>query len=346
MPSSQAWNKVVGWQMNPVERIARDFDGWQQRHPAIGFPIAVVKKFGDDQAGYLVSLLAYYAFVAAFPLLLALTAVVGVVLRSHPKLQQHLVNSAFAEFPIVGGQIHQQLGVANFGNAFTFTIGILGSLYGARGFAYSLQNTVNTLWAIPKVDWPGFPNRYLRTVATLLMLGLIVVVTGASSAAAATAASWGFGGLAARTVSFVVGTALGTGFFLALFRAAACGEIATRAMVLGAALSAVGWQLLLTAAGVIAAHQLRHAQAVAGFFGVVLGLLAWLALQATVIVYAIEIDVVRANRLWPRSIVQPPLIEADKVYYSKALRTETRRPEQRLDIAYGSDEEDDPERPT
>lgn len=326
--------------MNPIERAARGFDGWQQRHPVVGFPIAVVKKFSDDQAGYHVSLLAYYSFVAAFPLLLALTAIAGVVLRSHPELQEHLVNSAFAEFPIVGGQIHQQLGVANFGNSLSLTIGILGSLYGARGFAYSLQNTLNTLWAVPKVDWPGFPNRYVRTVGTLLLMGLIVVVTGASSAAAVKAASWGFGDLPTRTVGFVVGTALGTGFFLALFRVAACGAVSTRAMLPGAAISAAAWQLLLTVAGVVVAHQLRHAQAVAGFFGVVLGLLAWLALQATVIVYAIEIDVVRVNRLWPRSIVQPPLIEADKVYYSKALRTETRRPEQRLDIAYEDDEED------
>ena len=51
------------------------------------------------------------------------------------------------------------------------------------------------------------------------------------------------------------------------------------------------WELLLNIAGIIVAHQLRHAQAVAGLFGVVLGLLAWLALQATVIVYAIEVDV-------------------------------------------------------
>lgn len=326
--------------MNPVERAARGFDAWQQRHPVVGFPIAVVRKFGDDQAGYLVSLLAYYAFVATFPLLLALTAIAGVVLRSHPKLQQHLVNSAFAEFPIVGGQIHQQLGVANFGNTFSLVVGILGSLYGARGFANALQNTLNTLWAIPKVDWPGFPNRYLRMLATLLVLGLIVAVTGASGAAAGAAESWGFGGLPARTVSFVVGIVLGTGFFLALFRISAAGEVTTRAMLPGAAISAVGWQLLLTAAGVIVAHQLRHAQAVAGFFGVVLGLLAWLALQATVIVYAIEIDVVRVNRLWPRSIVQPPLIEADKAYYDRVLRTETRRPEQQLDIAYKTDDQD------
>jgi uncharacterized BrkB/YihY/UPF0761 family membrane protein len=84
----------------------------------------------------------------------------------------------------------------------------------------------------------------------------------------------------------------------------------------------------------VVAHQLRHAQAVAGLFGAVLGLLAWLALQATVIVYAIEADVVRAKHLWPRSIVQPPLTEADKSYYTDALRAEAQRPEQTLEIAY------------
>ena len=75
-------------------------------------------------------------------------------------------------------------------------------------------------------------------------------------------------------------------------------------------------------------------RSVAGLFGVVLGLLAWLALQATVIVYAIEADVVRARHLWPRSIVQPPLTDADKAYYTYALQAEAQRPEQRLDIAY------------
>jgi len=321
--------------MNPVERVARGFDGWQQRHAVVGFPVAVVKKFSDDQAGNLVSLLAYYAFVAVFPLLLALTAVTGVVLRDHPELQRKLLNSAFAQFPIIGGQIHQQLGVAAFGHStVSLTVGILGALFGARGFANALQNTLNTLWAVPKVDRPGFPLNYLRALASLIALGLIVVVSAASSTASALAASWGFGGLIARIISFIVGSVLGMGFFTALFRAAAAGQVTTRAMLPAAAISAIGWQLLASAAGVIVTHQLRHAQEIAGFFGVVLGLMAWLALQATVIVYAIEADVVRAKKLWPRTLVQPPLNEADKEYYTDALKAETRRPEQHVNIAY------------
>ncbi len=320
---------------NPVERIVRRFDGWQQRHTVIGFPIAVIKKFGDDEAGNLVSLLAYYSFMATFPLLLAFTAVLGVALRSHPALHQKAVNSAFAEFPIVGGQMHDQLGVETLGGTLpSLMIGVAGALVGGRGFAHAMQNTLNTVWAVPKVDRPGFFPRYLKTFSLLLLLGLIVVVTGAASTAAGTAASLGFGGLPARIVSLAVGTALGFGFFLLLFRVAVSGQVATRSMMLGAAISALGWQVLLTAAGMIITHQLRHAQAVAGLFGVVLGLLAWLALQATVIVYAIEADVVRARRLWPRSIVQPPLTDADKAYYTYALEAEAQRPEQRLKIGY------------
>jgi hypothetical protein len=36
----------------------------------------------------------------------------------------------------------------------------------------------------------------------------------------------------------------------------------------------------------------------------------------------------------PRSIVQPPLTDADRSYYTDALRAEAQRPEQRLQIAY------------
>jgi membrane protein len=121
--------------VNRIERTAREFDRWQQHHRPIAFAVAVAKKFSDDQASNLVALLAYYAFLATFPLLLALTTILGLVLRNYPRLQRDLLNSAFAEFPIIGAQIHEQLGVASFGSAFSLTIGLLGAFFGARGFA-------------------------------------------------------------------------------------------------------------------------------------------------------------------------------------------------------------------
>jgi membrane protein len=320
--------------VNRVEFLARRFDRWQQRHSLTAFTVAVIKKFGDDQAGNLVALLTYFAFISTFPLLLALTTILGVALRKYPELQRELVNSAFAEFPIIGAQIHDQLGVATFGNAFSLIVGVVGAVFGGRGFANALQDTFGTLWSVPKVDRPGFPTRYLRAAGLLLLLAVGAAVTAAASAAAGAAAALGLHGLGVRLISIAVGSVLGWAYFIAAYRIATPAVIPTRSMLPGAAISAVAWQLLLTGAGVIAAHLLRHAQAVAGLFGVVLGLLAWFGLQATVVVYAVEADVVRARHLWPRTLLPPPLTDADKAYYTYAVLAETQRPEQRLDVHY------------
>jgi hypothetical protein len=45
-------------------------DRYQQSHASLAFPFAVFRKFGDDQAGNLAALIAYYAFFSVFPLLL------------------------------------------------------------------------------------------------------------------------------------------------------------------------------------------------------------------------------------------------------------------------------------
>ena len=48
------------------------FDRFQQRHPWLGFPLAVLQKYSDDQGGYLAAMITYYGFFAIFPLLLVL----------------------------------------------------------------------------------------------------------------------------------------------------------------------------------------------------------------------------------------------------------------------------------
>ena len=45
--------------MDQLQRLLRAFDEWQQRHRWLAFPVAVVKKYGEDQAGHRAALLAY-----------------------------------------------------------------------------------------------------------------------------------------------------------------------------------------------------------------------------------------------------------------------------------------------
>lgn len=321
--------------VNPIERGVRTVDRWQQRHRVPGFIFAVIKKFGDDQAGYLVALVTYYAFLSIFPLLLALTGILGIVLSGHQHLQQQILTSTFAEFPIIGTQLRSQLGTAALPHSgFALIIGILGALLGGRGLANAIQHTLNTLWAVPKVHRPGFPFNLLRTVGLLALLGVAAALTAAAATIAGAGTILGLSGTGVHLLGLAVSTLLDIGLFFAAFRLATAKSVPTRNLIMGAVISGIAWQLLLSLAGLLIAHSLRHSQAVAGFFGIVLGLLAWFGLQATVTVYSIEADVVRAHRLWPRSITQPPLTAADKKYLTAATDAETRRPEQQVDVNF------------
>ena len=329
--------------MNPFERGVRTVDAWQQRHRPTAFVFAVFKKFGDDQAGNLVALLTYFAFLATFPLLLAMSGILGLVLKGDPSLQAKIQTSALAEFPIIGPQLKSQVGVHSLGHsAPALIIGILGAILGGRGLANAVQNTFNSVWNVPKVDRPGFPSNYLRTFGLLGLLGVGAVATAAAASLAGAGHLLGLSGLPIKILAFALSTIVDIGLFLAAFRLGTAKVIATRQLFLGAVLSGVAWQILLSFAGLIIGRDLKHAQAVAGFFGVVLGLLAWFGLQATATVYAVEADVVRTRHLWPRSITQPPLTDADKRFLIDSTETETRRPEQKVAVEFSPQADHDP----
>lgn len=315
--------------MNRVERGVRAADSWQQRHTVAGFVFAVIKKFGDDQASNLVALLTYFAFLATFPLLLAMSGILGLVLAGNPVLERRITSSALSEFPIIGPQLHSQVGISSLHHSGpALVIGLILAVLGGRGLANATQHTLNTLWAVPKVDRPGFPWNLLRSLGLLGLLGIGVVATAAASAVAGAARDFGVDGIGWRILFFVVSALISIALFWAAFRLATAATIRSRDLLLGAVVSGIAWQILLSLAGLVVHHYLQHAQSIAGTFGVVLGLLAWFSLQATVTVYAIELDVVRSRRLWPRSIVQPPLTGPDMLALRAAVESETRRPEQ------------------
>ncbi len=80
-------------------------DAYQRRHRWAGLPLAVLYKVADDQGTYLAAQITYYGFVAAFPLLLLLATILGYALHGNPHLQRQVLDSALAQFPVIGGQI-------------------------------------------------------------------------------------------------------------------------------------------------------------------------------------------------------------------------------------------------
>ena len=74
----------------------------------------------------------------------------------------------------------------------------------------------------------------------------------------------------------------------------------------------MAWQVLQAIGGFLVGHYLRHTSQVYGVFAIVLGLLFWLYLGAQLTLYAAEVNVVAARRLWPRSRLRPPSTNTDQ----------------------------------
>lgn len=307
-------------------------DAAQRRSRPAAFAVAVWRKSADDQAGYLAALVSFYAFLAVFPLLLVLATVLGIVLSDHPGVQQSVMVSALADFPVIGTQLHANIHSLG-GSGFALAVGLVGTAWGARGLSGSAQAACNAIWSIPPTRRPAFVRRQARGLALLAVIAVDVLATGALSGVA------GIGdghppwqewlGTAASTI-------VNAAMFTIGFRLAVAREVRVREFVRAACATAVVWQALLSLGTYLVAHELRHSEELYGVFGVVLGLLAWLHVQARITILLLEADCVRVRRLWPRTLDGPVLVDGDRRAYDAYAAAQQRRPGVRISVDYSA----------
>ena len=320
---------------NPVEAI----DRFQQRHRLTAFTFGVIKKFGDDAGTALTALVTYYGFVTIFPLLLVFVTILG-LLSANSSFAHSLENSALAQFPVIGNELKANVHALHSGSVTGLIIGLPVALYGSLGLSQAAQRAMAEVWNVPGVVRPGFFPRLTRSLTFLLVLaGNVLVTTGLGSLS-----TFGTHAGLLRNAGFQVGWNLlvvvaNVAVYWLAFRVLTPASIGTRDLFPGAILGGVGWTVLQGAGIFLVGHNLRHAGQVYGTFAVVLGTLAWIYLGAEISLYSAELNVVLKDRLWPRSIVQPPLTDADKRVLDRIASVGERRPEQRVETSF--DVEDD-----
>lgn len=324
-------------EINWMERQVRRADRFQQRHAVIGFPWAVVQKFGNDQAGSKAALMAYYGLFALFPLLLLLTTVLGFVLAGNPGLHERLIDSALGNFPVIGDQLRSSVHPLE-GNTVALVIGIAGTLYGSFGIAMASQNAMNTVWNIPYVRWPGFLKRYLRALGIIGLLGLASVSSTALAAFATAVAHGGGATVLAVGASLVVNF----GLFMLAFMVLTAEPLRPREVAAGAIIATVFWEALQLIGTWYVTRGLRSASPTYGVFAVVITLLSWLYLGSQLTLWAAEINVVLRYRLWPRSVTQPPLTHADRLVFMRLAQMAVRRPEEKIVASFTDTADEDP----
>ena len=313
-------------------------DDLQRRRRALGMPLGVVYKFFDDQGGYHAATLAYYSFIAIFPLMLIGTSVLGFVLQGNPSLEKDVLTSALAQFPIVGDQLGRPEGLQ--GSTAAVVVGSLTALYGVIGLGQAAQNTVNTVWAIPRNSRLNPVVSRFRSLAWMVLAGLGLLVVALASSLGGTT----FLGLA--WVGRLAAVALSTVVLAVMMRLSTPQRETLREVLPGALMIAVLWQLLQAFGGAYVEHVVKRASEMNSVFALVLGLVAFIYIGAVMAILGLELNVVLAKRLYPRALLTPftdavSLTDADVRVYTEYARAQRHKGFERIQVTFERDAQPD-----
>lgn len=315
--------------MNTLQKLLHKIDRLQQSHPALAFPYAVLKKYGEDKAGHQAALLTYFGFLSLFPLLIVFTGVTQLVLESNPELQARVSQTVTEYLPLVGEQL--QAGIQSPAKTgLALALSLLITFYGARGVANALQYALSTLWRVPETEHPPLLKSVARSLGLILVAGtglvLATVITGFM-------AFLGHG-LLVRLLAALLGLAVLWATFIVVFKLAIAGNKTVSQVALSAAVTAIGITALQMVGTSLLAAQLDNLGSAYGTFALVLGILFWINLQAQVVLYAVEIDTVKYGRLWPRSLSEEPLTMQDERSYRTLARSQKQHKDESIAVSF------------
>jgi membrane protein len=317
-----------------VDRV----DAFQRGHPVVGFPLAVLYKFIDDQGSYLAAVVTYYAFVSIFPILLIASSVLGFVLQGNAELRNEVLTGALSQFPIVGTELGKPKGLQGSTSAVVF--GTLAALYGVLGLGQAAQNAVNVVWAVPRNSRFNPVLSRASSLVLLVLAGLTVLaVTVLSSIVSHVDV---FGPDFDRGLGWLLtlaSIALNALVLAAMMRLATTARQTFRSTLPGAIAVALMWQLLQKLGGTYVSRVIARVSDVNAVFAIVLGLLALLYIASVMAVIGLEINVVLARRLYPRALLTPftdsvQLTEGDRQAYAGYAQAQRHKGFERVRVSF------------
>lgn len=326
---------MSGQAPRPIGRI----DAFQRKHAVVGFPIAVIYKYFDDQGAYLAAILSYYAFIAIFPLLLLSTSILGFIVQGNDDLRNQLLDSALSQFPIVGDQLGRPEGLQ--GSTAAIVIGSITAIYGAMGLGQAIQNAANIAWSVPRNSRANPVLLRLRSLVFLLVGGIgiltLAIVTSLLSNPDTLGAELA---PALERLVQLASLLLTVVIFSSIFRLISLGRAGWLAVLPGAFVTGVLWQALQWVGNTYVREVIGKADdQVNQTFALVLGLMAFIYVAAIMVVLGLEVNVVLRRHLYPRALLTPftdnvILTEADQSAYAAYAKSQRHKGFQSVEVTF------------
>lgn len=309
-----------------IGRVLAWADAFQRRHGLLGFPYAVVKKYGDDDGGRQAALITYYGFLSIFPLLLLGVSVLSKVLVDHPALREQLIDELVPKElqPTVENAVTTMPSAG-----VPFLLGLIGLLLAGTGVVFSAYETLNHLAGVPRRSRFGYLERYAR-----VLLILVVVLVGGVAAAALTVASGALPDVNGLE-QFVAAAGTAVVVFVVLVLAAKmliARPVPFRALWPAAALGAMAISVVLAVGTRLLAALVTRSGAIYGSFATVVGGFTLFYLVSQVLLYSAEAAIVRHARLWPRAFDLSRPTPADIRALTRLATEQERLPTERIQM--------------
>jgi YihY family inner membrane protein len=313
-------------------------DRTQRKRSILGFPVATFFKFIDDQGPYLAAIISFYALLAIFPLLLLAVTIFGFILQGNPDFQERVIDSALGTFPIIGDELGRPDRLQ--GSTTSTVVGIIAATYGSLGLGQALQNALNVAWSVPRNKRPNPVALRLKSLALVVIAGIsVLAITTVSTIGSETEI---FGPRVDATLTWVIRlvTVLLIGLLLtAVFRLAAARRHHLGRAAPGAFTVAALWQVLQYVGTLYTTRVLAETREMTFAFGMVLGLIGIIYVASLIGVIGIEVNVVLARRLWPRSlrtlfVDRGELTDADRRAYASYVRAQQHKSVENVDVSF------------
>ncbi|HET7489609.1 MAG TPA: YhjD/YihY/BrkB family envelope integrity protein [Acidimicrobiales bacterium] len=256
----------------------------ERRWAWVGTALRVQKRYDEIHGGYLGSAVTLSAFLALFPLLLAIVGVVGMVSSSSASdIPGTVIAKLGIHDPTTGKLLRDAFSTAEASGKAASLLGLAGLLWSGLGLVAAFQMVFDSVWQAPgrglKDKLYGLAWLVGAGVLFWSSLGFNLVLRHLPGPA------WPFAILANLAVFIPL--------WLWTFHVLTNRDVGWRALLPGAVVGAVGLQLLQTIGGVWVPRMVSSSSALYGSIGVVFAILAWLLFFGRLVVYAVTLNVVR-----------------------------------------------------
>jgi membrane protein len=291
------------------QRVTSRVHELRAQHPHVDHAVKMQQHYGDTKAGQQAGAVTYFGFLSVFPILALAFFVIGYVAKVVPESRDTLVEAIDSMLPGIIGTGDNQLQLKDIEDAAGAVglIGLVGVLYSGLGWLSALRDALITVFVLPDREQPSFLMGKVRGLLTLAVIGVVllvaVAVTGVVAGFSEDLLDWA--GLSAelgwlvKLLTIALGIPVNTFLFLVIFRLLAAPDIPWRALLAGAVLGAVGFELLKQISTLL--FSTTQGQPAFQAFGLALILVVWINYTSRVTLYA-------ASWAWTH-----PLAEAERV---------------------------------